>query len=139
MLRGTPGSPRTDTLCPFTTSFRSLGRDVGCMQGGDLARAATEESLASLEARRRRARAFGLDTSMIGPEAVRDLVPGIRGDFRGAMDTPSNGKADPARTTRAFYDPAQANGAEAVPAPGDDEIDGGSERASCRERVCAYG
>src|SRR3546814_4195971 len=59
---------------------------------------------------------------MIGPEAVRDLVPGIRGDFRGAMDTPSNGKADPARTTRAFYDTAQANGAEAVPAHGVDEI-----------------
>lgn len=86
-----------------------LNRPIGWHQGGNLSLAFSEAELAAQQGWQQRATAeFGLDTEMISAaEAVR-LAPGLatNAGIVGAMFTASDGRAEPARATRAFFDAA---------------------------------
>lgn len=86
-----------------------LGRRVGWQQGGNLSLAFSDADLVSRhDWQRRAAEEFGLDTRMLSAEQTHALIPQLatgRGVV-GAMYTPSDGKAEPARATRAFFDAA---------------------------------
>ncbi|PLP59057.1 FAD-binding oxidoreductase [Mesorhizobium loti] len=86
-----------------------LGRSVGWQQGGNLSLAFSEADLVSRRGwQRRAAEEFGLDTRMLSASETHALVPQLasgRGVV-GAMYTPTDGKAEPARATRAFLDAA---------------------------------
>ncbi|WP_054311346.1 FAD-binding oxidoreductase [Mesorhizobium sp. 1M-11] len=86
-----------------------LGRPVGWQQGGNLSLAFSDADLVSRhDWQRRAAEEFGLDTRMLSTEQTHAMLPQLatgRGVV-GAMYTPSDGKAEPARATRAFFDAA---------------------------------
>ncbi|MBZ9918025.1 FAD-binding oxidoreductase [Mesorhizobium sp. B1-1-4] len=91
-----------------------LGRRVGWQQGGNLSLAFSEADLVSRRAwQKRAAEEFGLDTRMLSATETHALVPQLATDCGvvGAMYTPSDGKAEPARATRAFFDAALGAGA----------------------------
>lgn len=90
-----------------------LGRPVGWQQGGNLSLAFSEADLVSRRDWQKRAvEEFGLDTRMLSATETHALVPQLSTDCGvvGAMYTPSDGKAEPARATRAFFDAALAAG-----------------------------
>lgn len=91
-----------------------LGRSVGWRQGGNLSLAFNEAELAARRDWQRRAvDEFGLDTRLLSAAETHALLPQLAKDrgIVGAMYTPSDGKAEPARATRAFFDAAVAAGA----------------------------
>lgn len=91
-----------------------LGRRVGWQQGGNLSLAFSEADLVSRRAWQQRAtEEFGLDTRMLSVTETQALVPQLATDCGvvGAMYTPSDGKAEPPRATRAFFDAALEAGA----------------------------
>lgn len=86
-----------------------LGRSVGWRQGGNVSLALSEADLASRREWQRRGReAFGLDTRMLSADETFALLPYLARDrgVIGAMHTPSDGRAEPARATRAFHEAA---------------------------------
>ncbi|MDW6024348.1 FAD-binding oxidoreductase [Mesorhizobium sp. BAC0120] len=86
-----------------------LGRRVGWQQGGNLSLAFSEADLVSRSDWQRRAvEEFGLDTRMLSSRETHALIPPLATDcgIVGAMYTPTDGKAEPARATRAFFDAA---------------------------------
>jgi glycine/D-amino acid oxidase-like deaminating enzyme len=88
-----------------------LGADVEWAQGGNLALAADRERLGLFEAWLAVARQVGLDTQLVMPREIGELVPGIQGAWVGGMFTASDGHAEPARATEAFQQAAVAHGA----------------------------
>lgn len=106
----------------WRTIEAELGRPVGWMQHGNVALAGNAELAATFESWTKRAREFDLDTRMIGAGELARLVPEMKGDFLGGMYTPSDGKADPVLATRAFFDAARQNGADAAIGSAVDEI-----------------
>lgn len=91
-----------------------LGRRVGWRQGGNLTLAVSEADLAAQRDWQRRASAeFGLDTRLLSAVETQALVPQLATDrgVLGAMFTASDGKAEPALATRAFFDAALEAGA----------------------------
>lgn len=90
-----------------------LGRRVGWHQGGNLSLAFSEAELASRQAWQERAAAeFGLDTRMLSAAETLALVPSLAPGIGivGAMYTASDGRAEPARATRAFFEAAVETG-----------------------------
>ncbi|TPL46468.1 FAD-binding oxidoreductase [Mesorhizobium sp. B2-4-6] len=91
-----------------------LGCRVGWRQGGNVSLAFSEADLVSRRAwQKRAAEEFGLDTRMLSATETYALVPQLATDCGvvGAMYTPSDGKAEPARATRAFFEAALRAGA----------------------------
>ncbi|WP_210529571.1 NAD(P)/FAD-dependent oxidoreductase [Rubellimicrobium arenae] len=91
-----------------------LGRPVGWRQGGNVALLLTEADLVSRRDWHQRGREeFGLDTRMLSADETFDLLPHLARDrgVLGAMYTPSDGRAEPARATRAFFEAALEHGA----------------------------
>ena len=88
-----------------------LGTDVGWVPGGILTLAATEARMAELEAWLAAAREHGLDTRLLGPRDIEAVVPGVQGSWAGALYTPGDGRADPAKATQALAHAAVARGA----------------------------
>jgi glycine/D-amino acid oxidase-like deaminating enzyme len=87
-----------------------LGKDVGFHQGGTLYLAENEAELAGLAEWLTVARTHGLDTRVIkGGELANAFTAAHR--FAGALYTPSDGRAEPSRATRAIARGAQQAGA----------------------------
>ena len=55
--------------------------------------------------------AHGLETQLVSADEVRELLPGIRGEWSGGLLTPSDGHASPPKTTAAFAAAARRGGA----------------------------
>ncbi len=104
-----------------------LGTDVGFRRAGTLYLADDEEALARFEAWLEIARAHQLDTRLLGPDEVRSELPGAAGAWRGALATPSDGRAEPARAVPALAAGARAAGAHIA------------EWTAARGIVCAAG
>ena len=90
---------------------RELGADIEWVQGGNLALAADSARLALLEEWLEVARHFGLDTRLLRSRDLAAVVPGLGGQWVGGMHTPSDGHADPGKTTDALVRAAAASGA----------------------------
>lgn len=88
-----------------------LEADIEWFQGGNLGLAVDEERLARFEEWQGLAREHGLDTRILAPGQVRELIPLMRGQWAGAMYTPSDGHADPTKATRALARAAVRAGA----------------------------
>lgn len=89
------------------------GEDIGWIKGGYLFPVYTERDEAVLRDLLKIQLTFGLNISWIGPDKVRELVPGIDAkDLRGGTWSPDDGSASPLLSMNAFYQRAVKLGAE---------------------------
>jgi glycine/D-amino acid oxidase-like deaminating enzyme len=99
-----------ESLGLWKTLANELGEDVGFRQGGTLYLAEDEAQLAELGEWLDVAREHGLDTRLVrGAELAGVFAAGAR--WAGALYTPSDGRAEPSRATRAIARGAQRAGA----------------------------
>ncbi|MSP83127.1 MAG: FAD-binding oxidoreductase [Alphaproteobacteria bacterium] len=126
-----------------------LGADLEWRQGGGLAVAGTEAGMAAYERWLDVARQYQMPTRLIGNREVRDLMRGAEGSWPGAMYTPTDGQAEPAKVAPAFAAAARARGAtittgcavDAIQTAGGAVTGVATERGEIRARtvVCAAG
>jgi glycine/D-amino acid oxidase-like deaminating enzyme len=88
-----------------------LGTSIEWTQTGNLALATDPARIAFFESWLKVAEAAGLDTRVLDQSEIRRLLPGLAGEWLGAMYTPSDGHAEPAVATGAFATAAAARGA----------------------------
>ena len=91
-----------------------IGEDVGFTRGGTLYLADTGEQLAGYEAWLEHARQYQIDSRMLSREEVAGKLPDARGNWIGALHTPSDGRAEPTRATPALARAAVRYGADVV-------------------------
>jgi sarcosine oxidase subunit beta len=97
----------------FSTWEKKHGDDIGWIKGGYLFPVYTENDEKVLKELLKVQQGFGLDIGWIGPEKVRELVPGIAAkDLRGGTWSPGDGSASPLLSVNAFYRRAVKLGAE---------------------------
>lgn len=84
------------------TGFRTTGILYLCDDDAEVARRETWLELA---------RQYQLDTRMIGPEKIAELLPGATKPFKAALYTPSDGKAEPQKAAPAIAAAARRLGA----------------------------
>ncbi|HLW46801.1 MAG TPA: FAD-binding oxidoreductase [bacterium] len=88
-----------------------LGTDIEFGQGGHLHVVETEQDRRALEDRVARERDAGLDVRIVSGTDARRLAPGLVERVLAASWSPSDGQANPVKTTRAFAAAASARGA----------------------------
>src|SRR5215472_6072968 len=93
---------------------RELDTSVEWIQGGNVALATSLERVALFEGWCKTAREHGLDTEVLAPADLMQLIPDLHGDWLGAMYTRSDGQAEPRKATQAFANAAAAGGARVV-------------------------
>ena len=88
-----------------------VGGDVGFQQTGWVA-LADARNRAGLEANVKLQQGFGIRTSLISADELRELVPGLEADDVGAVAyEPESGYADPHLTVNAYAEAARRHGA----------------------------
>ncbi len=90
---------------------RELDADVEWNQGGSLTLAGDEEILGRIRAWLKVGEQFGIETKFLTNEDVKELLPAMRGEWLGAMYTPSDGHAQPNKATNAIAIGAREHGA----------------------------
>lgn len=101
-----------EALQRWRTIEEELGFLVGWQNVGNLALCDTQKRVDQFKKWMPLAAEHGLDTQMLDDRGVKELVPGLAGDWVGAVWTPSDGSADPLSSTRAFACAAESRGAE---------------------------
>ena len=79
-----------------------IGEDIGWHQGGSLYLAETEADLAYYEDWLGHARPFQLDSHILSPDEVDAQIGGEGRRWKGALFTPSDGRAEPAKAVPAI-------------------------------------
>jgi glycine/D-amino acid oxidase-like deaminating enzyme len=90
---------------------RELDADLEWTQAGNLVVAETPEKLALFEGWLDVARQHQLDSRLVTKAEVERLIPGLRCEALGALYTPSDGHAEPAKAAPAFARAAERLGA----------------------------
>jgi glycine/D-amino acid oxidase-like deaminating enzyme len=85
--------------------------EIGFRQAGIMYLAETQTELGQLEAWLEHARQYQLDTRIIGRAEAAELMPGLTGNWAGALYTASDGKAEPQRAAPAIAEAARRRGA----------------------------
>lgn len=98
----------------WRTAERELGADIEWTQGGNLSLATDPVRIAFFKEWLAVARDVGLDTRLLTPTDVSEILPEVQGRWRGAMFTPSDGHAEPTKATWAFARAAERAGATIV-------------------------
>lgn len=93
---------------------QELEADIEWSQGGNLAIATDPARIAFFREWAGLAESAGLETRLLDGTGIRSLLPKLAGDWLGAMYTPSDGHAEPAKATRAFARAAKRHGAVIV-------------------------
>ncbi|WP_423910782.1 NAD(P)/FAD-dependent oxidoreductase [Candidatus Spongiihabitans sp.] len=88
-----------------------LDEDIGFHVGGTLYLSETEQRYQSNLAWLKHAKVFNLDTHFLSLGDLQALIPGIQGQSRGALCTPSDACAEPTLATRAIAKRAKQHGA----------------------------
>lgn len=88
-----------------------LSADLEWIQGGNLALAYDSNGMELIERWLPLAKEHGLDTRLLTPQQLRELIPASKAKLLGAMYTPSDGQAEPQKVCPAFQRAAQALGA----------------------------
>jgi glycine/D-amino acid oxidase-like deaminating enzyme len=88
--------------------------DTGFRQSGIMYLAESPDELGQFEAWLEHARQYQLDTRVIGRAEAGQLMPGLTGDWAGALYTASDGKAEPQRAAPAIAEAARRRGAAIV-------------------------
>ena len=91
-----------------------IDAETGFRQAGIMYLAGTQAELGQLEAWLEHARQYQLDTRIIGRSEAVELMPGLSGDWTGALYTASDGKAEPQRAAPAIAEAARRHGAAIV-------------------------
>ena len=91
-----------------------LNADVGYVRGGNLLYVDNEADLKEIERGARLAKEHSVDSYTIDADEVRRLVPGLEANVLGALYSPSDGHADPVRSTRAYENAARESGVEVL-------------------------
>lgn len=89
-----------------------LQADLQYVRDGILSIAETADDAARLTEAAALAADHGVDSRLVGPDEIRDLAPGLAGDWRLGLLTPEDGHAEPIAATRAFAAAASRLGAE---------------------------
>ncbi len=89
-----------------------LQADIEWRQGGVLYLAEDDAGMAGYEAWLDHAKAYQLDSRTISGTEAAEVLPGMARRFAGGLLTPSDGQADPVKTTTAFARAAERLGAE---------------------------
>ena len=89
----------------------AVGGETGFRQAGILFATNDDAQLARYEGWLEHARAYQLDSHIIGGEKLADLLPGAQQHFKAALYTPSDGRAEPQMAAPAIARAAQAKGA----------------------------
>ncbi|MBL4927227.1 NAD(P)/FAD-dependent oxidoreductase [Fuscibacter oryzae] len=93
---------------------QQMGEGLGFRQEGVTYMARTAKEMAEHEAWFAQARAFGVDTRMLGRAETADLIPGGAEPWLGAMVTPSDARAEPWQAVPLLATGAVAKGAVIV-------------------------
>ena len=88
-----------------------VGAETGFRQSGIMYLAETAAELAQLEAWLGHARQYQLDTRLLTRAEAAELMPGLTGDWKGALYTASDGRAEPQRAAPAIAEAARRRGA----------------------------
>ncbi len=91
-----------------------LGRDVGYRQAGIMFLAQNDEQMAAHEHWLASVQGLNLDSWLLSPQEIDAMVQGGRGQWRGGIFTPSDGRAEPAIATSAMAQAAVRKGAVIV-------------------------
>lgn len=103
-----PLSARSRRLWDGLAAF--LGEDIEFEVSGHIKLARSEEDLAALESYAVAAREYGLDLTMLGPNAVHDELPWLGERVVGASLSPTDGQANPRVVGPAFARLARREG-----------------------------
>ena len=98
----------------FSELEAEIGEDVGFTQGGCLFTANSDRDMQSFHDWMETARDFELDTRVIEADELSSIVSGGTPNWRGAMYTPSDGRAEPHKTAPAIARAAIRAGANIV-------------------------
>jgi glycine/D-amino acid oxidase-like deaminating enzyme len=88
-----------------------VGDDCGFRQAGITYVSRTQEELARHESWLESVKGQGLDSRLLTPAQIADLVPGSTGGWIGGIHTPSDGRAEPTLASSAIARAAIAKGA----------------------------
>ena len=88
-----------------------VGTDCGFRQAGITYVSRTQDELAVDEGWLESVKGHGLDSRMLTPAAIAELVPGSTGSWVGGIHTPSDGRAEPTLASSAIARAALAKGA----------------------------
>lgn len=88
-----------------------VGQDVGYKQAGIMFLAKTEAQLAMHQGWLKSVESLSLDSRMVSPEEIEELVPGGKGSWLGGIYTPSDGNAEPSIAASAIAKAAIKKGA----------------------------
>jgi glycine/D-amino acid oxidase-like deaminating enzyme len=86
--------------------------DTGFRQSGIMYLFETQEQAARYEEWLEHARQYQLDTRLLTAAEARELMPGLTGNWAGALYTASDGKAEPQRGAPAIANAARRHGAK---------------------------
>ena len=89
-----------------------LEADIEWRLGGILYLASDDAKMAQYEAWLEHARPYQLDSRLVSGREAAELLPGMARAWPGGLHTPSDGHADPVKTTTAFAKAAARHGAE---------------------------
>ena len=87
----------------WPTLSEELGEDVEYHQGGNLRLGLNEEHIKILEGYTKRAQECGLEVEMVDAATVKEIGPHLSDEIVGASWCPTDGHANPMKTTLAFY------------------------------------
>jgi glycine/D-amino acid oxidase-like deaminating enzyme len=90
---------------------KELDDDIGFFKGGTLYLSDNEQRYQGNLAWLEHGKAYNLDTKFLSLTELENLVPGIQGQTRGALYTPSDARAEPAQATQSIARKAQTYGA----------------------------
>jgi len=99
----------------FANLEEEIGEDIGFRRSGCLYTATSEEDLQRYHDWVEIAKEFELDTKVIDADTLSGLADGVWPGIYGAMYTPSDGFAEPHKTTPAIARAAQREGAKVLP------------------------
>ena len=133
----------------WTRLSAELNADIEWVQSGIISLAGDEARFAALENWGTLGREHGIESRMLTRRQVMELIPGIAGEWIGALYTPNDGHAEPRKATTAFARAAEAAGAtlltgcavEAVDVAGGRVVGVQTERGAIRAPavICAAG
>lgn len=89
---------------------RELGDGIGFRRGGIGAWASSEKELNQLAQWLNVARTYGLDTQMLSNEKANEMAGVPAGTWKGALYTPSDGRAEPFTAVKTLAEALQARG-----------------------------
>jgi len=89
---------------------QELGEGIGFRRGGIAAFASSEQKLAELEQWLPVAREFGMESRLVSSTAANELISAPDGRWKGAVYTPTDGRAEPFTAVKTIAEGLQARG-----------------------------